>query len=204
MVNERYSNRISPEQFEDMARRLFRRGLDLDGLDNMERLKPGELDKSCVRDLDLRHYSGEQLGSVRSRPAQGAKPFKPDGLWLSVGDEWERWCRDESFDLESLAYVHQITLKEDARIAVISTPDALRRFTNTYRGSELSARTDYCLTIDWGRVAKTYQGILVTPYLWGCRFEGWATWYYAWDCASGCVWDPEAIESVELMAPVTR
>jgi hypothetical protein len=50
------------------------------------------------------------------------------------------------------------------------------------------------IPIDWQRVAEQHQGIIITPYQWECRYS--IDWYYIWDCASGCIWDPDAIESI--------
>lgn len=48
------------------------------------------------------------------------------------------------------------------------------------------------LAIDWSAVAAQYGGILIAPYQWKRRLE--LTWYYGWDCASGCAWDLSLIE----------
>lgn len=53
--------------------------------------------------------------------------------------------------------------------------------------------------IDWDAVAGTYQGIIITPYIWERRL-GDSAWYYSWDCASGCIWDPAAIGSLRVFA----
>ncbi|QBI98814.1 hypothetical protein SEA_BOBBY_184 [Mycobacterium phage Bobby] len=49
--------------------------------------------------------------------------------------------------------------------------------------------------IDWGKVAADYGGIIIAPYQWSRRMD--PHWYYTWDCASGCIWNLEAIESLE-------
>ena len=50
--------------------------------------------------------------------------------------------------------------------------------------------------IDWNRVAKKYQGIIITPYIWERRLTTTCTWYYGWDVASGCIWDNKAIKEI--------
>jgi hypothetical protein len=54
--------------------------------------------------------------------------------------------------------------------------------------------------IAWDRLRERYQGLIVTPYIWERRLTMGngpdAMWYYFWDCASGCIWDPAAIASV--------
>lgn len=48
--------------------------------------------------------------------------------------------------------------------------------------------------INWPAVAIEYQGVIVAPYSWERR----NSWYYPWDCASGCIWDAAAIESITV------
>lgn len=31
------------------------------------------------------------------------------------------------------------------------------------------------------------------------RLDNRCTWYYGWDCASGCIWDKDAIEHYYLI-----
>lgn len=50
--------------------------------------------------------------------------------------------------------------------------------------------------IDWRRVAESYQGIVIAPYVWARRHHLASGWYYAWDCASGCIWDSAAVAAI--------
>ena len=52
--------------------------------------------------------------------------------------------------------------------------------------------------IDWSSTYKNYDGIVIAPYQWNCRY-GDHIWYYTWDCASGCIWNIDAIEKIELI-----
>jgi len=58
------------------------------------------------------------------------------------------------------------------------------------------------MRIDWEAVAKRYTGIEIEPYNWERRNSGpnnnysmSMLWYYGWDCASGCVWELDALVS---------
>ena len=51
---------------------------------------------------------------------------------------------------------------------------------------------------DWARVGEAYPGIIIAPYIWSRRLDG-PMWYYGWDCASGCVWDPSVVRSITYM-----
>jgi hypothetical protein len=52
-------------------------------------------------------------------------------------------------------------------------------------------------SINWAGVAKDYQGVIIAPFVWDRRLHDAYSWYYTWDCASGCIWDAAAIERVE-------
>ena len=147
----------------------------------------------------LVHYSREPLERIVS-VAQIEQPhFKPRGLWISVDgndDGWREWCDNEGFQLDSLKFVHDIRLAKSANVLRITNADGIDRFDDAYSASlnpEISFRS-----IDWKKVAGEYQGIIIAPYIWQKRLSDNAQWYYAWDCASGCIWDAAAIESFNL------
>ena len=50
--------------------------------------------------------------------------------------------------------------------------------------------------IDWPAVATDYPGLIIAPYQWSCRMSEFTRWYYGWDCASGCIWNADAIARV--------
>ena len=144
----------------------------------------------------LIHYSSAPLAEVYSVEQGTGFQMKPSGLWVSAegyGDTWKDWCEAEEFHLERLTHVHEIELASGANVLRVSGEDAILGFTKQYRHAksgypcELSA-------IDWPRVASEYQGILIAPYVWTLRLDPRVTWYYPWDCASGCIWDAKAIK----------
>jgi hypothetical protein len=124
---------------------------------------------------------------------------KPNGLWVSVGDSWKQWSECEEFRLDNLAQVSEVVLKEDALVLHISTYGQLQDFAREYRApspewsrSDSSYMQSYWM--DWARVASEFQGILIAPYSWSARHD--YMWYNGWDCASGCIWDAEALDMV--------
>lgn len=132
--------------------------------------------------------------------------FKPAGFWVSVegnGDGWSDWCRGEQFRLDGLTYPHGVELDPAAAILRLTTADEIRAFTEEWRTKFDRTRpwVDTLDGIDWGRLASSYQGIVISPYSWECRLE--VFWYYGWDCASGCIWDLSAITSIVPMERVT-
>lgn len=136
---------------------------------------------------------------------------KPLGFWLSVEDRgahgWRAWCRSERFKAYGFRYEHEIKLVENAKILYLRTPEDIDWFTDEYR--DQNSRTNAIIAhigdkpdtmdIDWHRVAKKYHGIIITPYQWERRLGMSCTWYYGWDCASGCIWNKRAIKSVTMV-----
>ena len=155
--------------------------------------------------MQLSHYAGGPDAITPRRAAQtGRRHDKPEGLWVSVDgdDDWPSWCRSEEWGLGRLAHHHRVTLADGANLLVLSSADDLDAFTAVFGRTpehltDLFEARDYA--IDWPAVAERWQGVVIAPYQWSRRFD--LSWYYGWDCASGCIWDPAAIASVELLAP---
>ncbi len=145
--------------------------------------------------MKLIHYSKAPLESVASKDQYDAPGMKPEGLWLSVGKAWQEWCEGEEFSLGNLERRYSIKLSSNARLLLLTTESSIRAFSDKYgRESEYRGETTGSLYVDWQRLAKQWQGIIIAPYQWRCRLD--LIWYYGWDCASGCVWDKEAIASI--------
>lgn len=149
--------------------------------------------------MDLRHYASEALELDRARQyGQASGDYKPNGFWVSVLGErdWPSWCMDEGFALDSLGAEHEVVLSESANIRLIESVDGLDEFFEAYR-TALYPGDERRGAINWAMVAEDYDGILITPYQYGRRLN--AMWYYGWDCASGCIWNLDAIESVRVL-----
>ena len=143
--------------------------------------------------MRLVHYSTEPLVTIRATIQQTRPVDKPRGLWVS--DEatdwgWSHWNQAEEFIDTDAQHATEIVLADDARLVVISTVaelDAFSAFRGTHRAGEA------LFEIRWADVAAEAQGIVISPYWWERRTERESAWYYGWDCASGCIWDPDAI-----------
>lgn len=146
---------------------------------------------------DLRIY-GRSKSSVltldRERSYEQRAGYKPNGLWVSVGDDWDRWCRGEDLTWTVDVPVHSVTLTDDAadHLLILNSESAVRDMptVQAHRGLR-------CEYIDWPTLASQYGGIVIAPYQWGARLD--VMWYYGWDCASGCIWDLALIASVDEM-----
>lgn len=144
----------------------------------------------------------EELVSVKqSNYSSWAYIGKPMGLWVSDEEDygWSQWCDDNLFRDTSKQLMYEVKLRSNSNVLRINSSEHLRLFSEEYAFSldadseESTEYEGYLRIIDWELVSKTYQGIIITPYQWNCRTE--LMWYYGWDCASGCIWDKNAIES---------
>ncbi len=155
----------------------------------------------ALHDLVLSHFSHRRVKAVASRE-QEKDGFKPHGFWVSVDgeDDWEKWCVAESFHLPSLAIRHRVTLAPHANILLIDSVAGIDQLTRQYSNDV----TRWRRYIDWQPIGKLYDGIIIAPYQWERRLDGDAGWYYSWDCASGCIWHPRAIASIEVVTDLLR
>jgi len=147
--------------------------------------------------LLLSHYSDRPIKKLRSIRKHHEPLFKPTGLWLSVdgNDDWKHWCEAESFNIKALIVRHQIILNDKNNILLLTTPNEILAFNDQYK---LNDDCGFCgQYIDWLKVIKDYQGIIIAPYQWSLRHD--LNWYYSWDCASGCIWNKKAIKAIEII-----
>lgn len=162
-----------------------------------------------IHSMRLIHYSTRHLEAVESRSQSKGRAArrcdKPNGLWVSVEgkDDWPSWCRSEEWRTEALVCATHVVLRRDARILHIDTAEALalfhrkyRRVPPIYRDVPTHLRS---YGVDWMRIARAYQGIIIAPYQWAMRLDSDAEWYYSWDCASGCLWDASAVSELRAL-----
>jgi hypothetical protein len=161
--------------------------------------------------MELIHYSEQPFVYDPTRIYDPEEPHgygKPVGLWVSVvgPDDWPAWCEAEDFRTHALAHAVRIILRPDTTVLHLQSGQDLDKFHQIYSvETEFAARARAWASpefirnqwpIDWARVAEDYQGLIIAPYHWSHRFCG-PSWYYGFDCASGCIWDLGAIASVE-------
>lgn len=149
-------------------------------------------------DLVLRHYreEGSLLVPRDTSALQDDERHKPTGLWVTVDgeDDWRTWCIGESFSLGRLAERWTLRLRSDARILWATCCSDILALGQKYQKPNDGEAWRWGLC--WSSLAQDYQGLLIIPYQWSLRLSEQANWYYSWDCSSGCIWDPAAIESV--------
>jgi hypothetical protein len=169
------------------------------------------------------HYSPTASQILLSSRAQNHTDiqslyFKPKGLWITpeyADMNWFEWCEGEKFHMENLNYIHDVKIKSDANLLRLESPEDIDNFTDEYGLDILTAvgvRQRHPIPefakrrkdgIQWNVVADKYQGILIPAYHWSRRLDFNTAWYYAWDCASGCIWDADAVESVTVRSEVS-
>lgn len=160
------------------------------------------------REQPLLHYSVTPPTVIRS-VKQTRSHSKPLGFWVSVGDgegSWKDWCESEQWGLERLVNPIEVTLAESAKILWLTNNSEIMDFTREYdditaapgRGHAGGLDWTGCY-INWPKVAENFDGIIIAPYLSDCRHD--LSWYYTWDCASGCIWDARAVADLSPTPP---
>ncbi|WP_280320161.1 hypothetical protein [Nocardia wallacei] len=159
----------------------------------------------------LFHYRAEPLAFDRARIYTQRKPgshTKPVGFWVSVQgeDDWPSWCRDNEYSVNALSVAHEVRLSGSAAIRLITSVAEIDEFHDEFaEATDFDLRCGYGRDhwgIGWDRVIRRYDGIIIAPYLWERRLGTKCGWYYTWDCASGCIWNLDAIESVAVVEVV--
>jgi hypothetical protein len=129
---------------------------------------------------------------------------KPEGLWVTPekggNPNWKECCEENGFSSENdyLKYMHEVVINKH-KVLHLTCMKNLLQFDKEYAAS-IDGLSDHFTkrysTINWRKVAKDYSGILIYPYIWEARLA--ISWYYLWDCASGCIWKADAIEEIRL------
>lgn len=151
-----------------------------------------------LRKLRLVHYSARPLSALKPvKAATQSQGPKPRGLWLSVEDDpetsWRGWCEAESFSLDRLKVATPLLIGPSANVLHLRGAADIDTFTAEY----LAETERYSWAIDWPKVTARYDGIIIAPYVWTRRLHDGCSWYYGWDCASGCVWNTDILLSHE-------
>jgi hypothetical protein len=170
-----------------------------------------------INDLTLLHYSKESqiklCNNFYSKYKEYAEKtgdyFKPIGFWVSVQgeDDWLEYCKSCSFRMECCQFVHSVKLQPDSNILFLDTEQKIIDFSFKYCGENnhvfrLSDDPEhkYIHKIDWFRVMNEYDGMIIAPYQWSLRLHVNTSWYYSWDCASGCIWNLDCIKYLDLIS----
>lgn len=149
------------------------------------------------------HYSAEKIEHWRPcsylQDSGRSAAMKPQGLWYSCEGSnlgWKEWCEAEDFRIEDLTHGYVLEI-DFTQMLVIRTTEELDAFHDEYNIEIIPSIK--MRRIDWEAVAKRYTGIEIEPYNWQRRLSQTDVmdmlWYYGWDCASGCIWELDALVS---------
>jgi len=148
--------------------------------------------------MNLLHYCDKPFNFDRKCEYRNAGAYKPFGFWVSVEgpDDWEEWCKTEEYNLDSLRHVYKVTISENANILHISTSQGMDDFNRRF-----AIKKSYFTEIAWENVYQEYDVLIISPYRWKHRLNQDFSWYYGWDCASGVIWNLEAIKNIVETGP---
>ncbi len=150
--------------------------------------------------MKLVHFSDQPIDKLEEReyPQFDLKwQAKPNGFWVSDEDSkgWKEWCESEKFRLDFLTIAYEIIISENSNILILQSPEQIFEFTKKYPFKTRYFDSEHdTYQLDWNKVKSKYQGIIITPYQWDCRLALETSWYYGWDCASGCLWDLKCVK----------
>jgi len=118
---------------------------------------------------------------------------KPHGLWYSINDEWKQWCIDNNWRTDHLEKCYELEIDKDLILSV--SMDELNDVVSAYTAKGILGYQP-----NWEEISEYYSGfeILDFNHLKTCT-EKELAWAYGWDVSSGCIWDVDAIKSVEVV-----
>jgi hypothetical protein len=134
------------------------------------------------------HMVNEPIGALK-RLDQHSGP-KPMGYWYDCNKEWISYISSEMPNRVG-DYIYEVYLNKGSMLT-LDTGEEVLRFSEEYGmiPDYLKGITTGAEYIDWARVSQSYTGIEICPYQSGLRMDRRTNWYYTWDLASGCVWNP--------------
>jgi hypothetical protein len=148
----------------------------------------------------LLHYSAEPISFDRSRAPGYAAPGKPPGFWFSVegSDDWPAFCEGAEWGLERLAVAYEVVLAPNANVLRVTDATGFDEFEWKYAPS----LAQFSALWPWTKLLADFDGVIIAPYQWERRLE--SMWYYGWDCASGVIWNLDAIAELRLVQEKAR
>lgn len=157
--------------------------------------------------MKLAHYTKHIKLNVVSRDQTVQPHMKPYGLWVSDDNaelSWPKLQVYKNYQSKQPIYKHMLRLDPQHNVRIIRSIEELDAFSVAFDAGLPWNRTS-TFGIRWRLVAERYQGIIITPYLHERRYSPLTNWYWSWDCASGCIWDINAIEYFQVLgSPVGK
>ena len=83
--------------------------------------------------MEFWHYSDQNFTyDPNHKYVQGGHLWKPCGLWFSLGDEWETWCRAQEFQEEKLVTRSLVTINDLSNILIIEDTEQYQSFMDRF------------------------------------------------------------------------
>ena len=160
-----------------------------------------------MKGIDWFHYTpSPDLVLDRSRTYVSARADKPHGFWISpVTDGWRAWRESASWGIPDTEYVYRVTFAPNANLLTLTAGDVWdlhHQFPRGRMDEVMPFYPHYERHPSWETIMERYDGVLIPEYHWQCRME--VDWYHGWDCASGCIWNLNAIADVTLADVLAR
>jgi hypothetical protein len=157
---------------------------------------PAAFMRTKLSNVLLHHYSDNEIKEIFSKEQSTEQKHytRPRGLWVSVVGDRD-WPSLKPGDLRS-QHQYEITLADDAKILWVDGREQLSAFTKEYG---LKPSGERRRAIDWVRVGTEHQGLIIAPYIAEHTKYPTLFWYGAWGCASGCIWNKDAISETKLI-----
>ena len=149
------------------------------------------LAKKKIRTNDRIIMASKEITNIRAAGTQKVG-LKPSGLWYGIGTSWIDWVESEMPEWRG-DFIYKIEVSSGGLLRLRSGKE-IDTFAEAYGASGPigGGNTTY---IDWRKVASKYGGIEIAPYQWNIRNK--YLWYYAWDVASGCIWNKSLVKNVK-------
>ena len=114
--------------------------------------------------------------------------FKPQGLWLGLGDNWLQYIKDNDMTDWISEYCSAFSIELGSNILILKDKEDYVNFTKRYSKNSSN--------IKWEVVARKYDGIVAYQ---PRRFalDRSLSWTYGWDITSACIWNSEGIKDID-------
>jgi len=145
----------------------------------------------------LYHYSREPLELdtkyLYPQPWVFDLYLKPNGLWMSIDDEWLQWCKREGcfVNFTSMNYYRsRLTVAEYAKIYVVDCVEKLQHLMSFRSGIErwasLYPHYDGVAFLNYNELRDTISDINHKTF-----------WYYSIDIPCLCIWNVSVLKVAE-------
>lgn len=157
--------------------------------------------------MRLLHYTHEEF-ELKPREYDQSKMYlhsHPNGLWFNVDGKEEEDLRvsfknSKFYHRRTIRPFYEITLNKNSNILYLNTKEDIFELIKKYpyhryiHADSFGRKILYSYEVDWFKIKKEYQGVIIPNYHWECVLSKDSIWYYGWDCKSGCIWDLNCIE----------